>query len=473
MIQALLFPKRIYWSYINVTKETTAALSPSSELHQLFAFGVDKNSPQTIYAKVNVLTPKFYIKSAIKTTLDMNTRTMAINLHQLIHDSVKNYAPQAERIYGPKTILRGTRFDANNLFIDTKCSFVSNDINGIDIMHLNRTLFRGGNLTGSKVFNYLHVDEFKIKGSVNGIYPKDIITINSKIFEANFEKLDVKELHTYSVNRYSFKYFLENRIRKHGKEQIVTTPFMIKSAHFEEDTVIPYINDVPLDACVFKKSDQLQDIQHHVIVNGKVNFIGPVHIAAVNGEDFRRHLDDSVSRHQPFACNKLTLNDVELKNGLKITGIINNREIKELLESDAHSPKLTDLMSLISNIQKQENVIDSQRSLKESKPRMMYLDTDDNINSEYKLLRSQDEKNETICSGSEIDFAPHARGFVVTKRTNLIFEMKSVKAEVVMPCSINKLEVRWSYNQVEIFNQTFAEYSKGKIFFIILKLKLL
>lgn len=464
LIQSVLFPKRFNWDYINVTKETSALLSPSSQLYQLFAFGVDKHSPQDIFGKVNVVnTPNFYMKTVLKPTMDMNTRTMAINLHQLIEDSVKNYAAHPEKIYGSKTILRGNRVDANNLKIDAKCSFFSNDINGVNIMQLNRTFYRGGNLTGSKQFDYLHVDEFKVKnGRINGISPRQIITTSSKLERAYFEKLEVKELYTYSVNGYSFQYFLENRLRRFGNEQFVTSPIVMKSAHFEVDSFIPYINDVHIESCVFKKSDQSQSIDPHVIVAGKVTFIGPANIGTVNGEDFRRHLDDSISRHHSFSCNKLSLKDVELRNGLNITGIINNRDIKELLESDAHSPKLVDLMSLISNIQKQETIIDSRRRRKDSKKRMMYLDTDDNINSQYRMLKSQDDSDETICSGSEIDFEPHARGLVVSRRSNLIFEMPSMKAEVTLPCSQSKLEVRWKYEkELGNFNQTFADYSEG------------
>lgn len=462
MIQSILFPKRVHWSYINATKETMAVLSPSSELYQLFSFGVDKHTPQDIFSRVHIVNGNLYIKSAVKELLHMNTRLMDIDLYKLIYDSVQNYAPHAAIIKGPMRIPVGNRIDANNLFIDKRSSFICEDINGINIKNLNNTFFRGGNLTGIKQFNYIHVDEFTVKGRINGIYARNLITIHSKLLEANFQKLEVKELYTYSINQHSFQYFLENRLRKYGKEQFFSGMLQIGAIHFDNNMFVPYINDVPIDACIYRKSYGVQDMRPHLIVNGKITFIGPVNIVNLNGVDFRRQLDDSVSRHQDFSCEKITLNDVELKNGLKISGIINNRDISELLESGAHSPKLVDLMALIANIQKQDSVIESRKGSKYTRLRMMYLDTDDHINTQYKMLRSHEDSDESNCSSSDIDFEPHAKGFLVSKRNNLMFEMSSIKAEVVLPCSFYKLEVKWKYANGDQFNQTFGDYSKGK-----------
>lgn len=196
LIQSVKFPKRSNWNYLDVEKETFAVLDDFSPLQQLFAFGVDKFSPKDILGNVNLNTPKFYMKTVIKSNMDIITRTTNVNLNQLIQDSVKNYQRHPELIFGKKTILLGSRLDAANLFIDKKCSFYSTFVNGINITELNHSFFRGSTpeslLYAKKSFDKLFVDEFVIQGElVNGIYLNEIVTSHSKLASISFANLVV------------------------------------------------------------------------------------------------------------------------------------------------------------------------------------------------------------------------------------------------------------------------------------------
>lgn len=224
----------------------------------------------------------------------------------------------------------------------------------------------------------------------------------------------------------------------------------MKSAHFDDDAIISLINDVDLNSCVFSVSDQLQDFVPHLIIAGKATFIGPVTISSINDEDFRGFIDNTVSRHKDFSASSLHLHEVELKNGLKISRIINDREIEELLDSGIHSPKLQDLMALISNVKKQEMTVDARKL---SSSRMMYLDTDNDIRIQYKMVGSSIE--ESCESTDEIDFEAHGRGFLVSRRRNVSFELPSIKVEISQICNESRTELRWNYANEEVkFDQS-------------------
>lgn len=269
-------------------------------------------------------------------------------------------------------------------------------------------------------------------------------------------------------------FFLEFRLKKVSEfEQIVNTTLAIKSIHFDDDVIIPLINDVEIDSCVYSVSDQHQEINPNVIINGKVTFIGPVHISSINDQDFRTNVDNSISRNQGFSTRLLRLQQVELKNGLKISHLINNREIQELLNSGAHSPKLQDLMELISNVKRQEMTVDARSLAKSPKARMLYLDTDRDVDVRYKLMRNEERSSEESC-GDGIDLIPHPRGLIISQRNNLTFDLTSTQIQAIKLCNDDKLVLKWHVNE-QHYNQTInvndatiniMETLNGRIFMI-------
>lgn len=196
LIQSVKFPKRSNWNYVDVENETFAVLDEFSPLNQLLAFAVDKFSPKDIFGNVVIDTPKFYMKNVLKSSMEISTRTTVVNLNQLFQDSVKNYQPHPEVIFGKKTISVGNRFDAGNLSIDKKCSFYSTLVNGINITELNQSFYRGStpesHLYAKKSFGKIYADEFVIEGDfVNGIKIKEIVTSHSKLAAISFANLVV------------------------------------------------------------------------------------------------------------------------------------------------------------------------------------------------------------------------------------------------------------------------------------------
>lgn len=292
-------------------------------------------------------------------------------------------------------------------------------------MDLNKTICRRGeSLNSHKRFANLEVDELYMQsGLLNGVALPSIFQItqdNVRLPELNFDYLEVNNLRTFSFNTYSLLMFLETRLRKFGlKSQSIKSYLTINSVQFDNDTIIMAINNVMLDDAVYLKSDQLQIIDGHKIVTGSVKIKGPAHIGIINNVDIVDFHRNTVDIYQDYRSNvPLKLSQVELKNGMHITKNINDRNIDELLSSNAHSPKLNDLMTLIANVTKQIIDIDHEKLSKRKKKRMLYIDVDENIDFQFKTPRSNGDGNE--CSvRNEIDFKPYSKGVIITQRSDL------------------------------------------------------
>ncbi|XP_070500855.1 uncharacterized protein fs(1)M3 [Chironomus tepperi] len=468
MLRIIKFPQRRSWNSITTLKGSDILFGTDTYLDTLINDGVVKSAPQEILEQVEIENP-FYMRNVKKRDYFITTRTKTIDIKFLNEDSVKDNSPN-EIIRGRKTVINGYRFDANNLIIGHQCNFYSTYINNVNVMELNKTICRRGeSLNSHKRFANLEVDELYMQsGLLNGVALPSIFQIthdNIRLPELNFDYLEVNNLKTFSFNTYSLLLFLESRLRKYGsKSQSIKSYLTINSVQFDNDTSIMAINNVNLDDAVYLKSDQLQIIDGHKIVTGSVIIKGPAHIGTINNVDIVEFHRNTVDIYQDYRSNvPLKLSQVELKNGMHITKNINDRNIDELLSSNAHSPKLNDLMTLIANVTKQITDIDHEKSSKRKKKRMLYIDVDENIDFQFKTPRSNDGNECSV--RNEIDFKPYSKGVIITQRSELEMsvDLPSVKFKLNpnFECdgsdvSSRKLDLWWNYpNDKERSENTF------------------
>ncbi|CAH1722500.1 unnamed protein product [Chironomus riparius] len=468
MLKIIQFPPRKNWNSITALKGSDILFGTDTYLDRLISDGVVKSVPQEILAQVEIES-KFYMRNVMKRDYFINTRTSVIDIKYLNEDSVKDNSSN-EIIRGRKTVARGYRFDANNMIIGHQCNFYSTYINNVNVMELNKTICRRSeSLNSHKRFANLEVDELYMQsGLLNGVALLSIFQIthdNIRLPEINFQYLEVDNLKTFSFNTYSLLLFLETRLRKYGsKSQSIRSYLTINSVQFDNDTSIMAINNVNLDDAVYLQSDQLQIIDGHKIVTGSVKIIGPAHIGTINNIDIVEFHRNTVDIYQDYRSNvPLKLSQVELKNGMHITKNINDRNIDELLSSNAHSPKLNDLMTLIANVTKQITAIDHEKSSKRKRKRMLYIDVDENIDFQFKTPRSNDGNECSI--RNEIDFKPYSKGVIITQKSDLEMsvDLPSVKFKLnpnfdcdESDVNSRKIDLWWNYpNDKERAENTF------------------
>lgn len=460
MIKIAHFPERTQWNSITAIKGNELLIGTATYLDQLMINGVLKSVRQEIFADVT-FQKTFYMEHVKKQDYFIGTRTDTVDMKALDDDSVKQNSPKPEVILGRKIINPGFRFDAVNLIIGPQCNFYSTFINNVNIIELNRTIYRNGDyLNAPKHFDNLVVEDLYVQdGILGGIPLNSIVTIyqdNVRLDNIKFESLEVGNLTTYMFNSYSLLHFLKGRMRKHGVDnQVVTTFLTFNSLNLETDADLSTINSINVNNAVYLKSDQLQVIEGRKIITGSLILKGPVQIGTVNGVDLMEFNKNTVSINQNYLSDvPLKLFKVQLKNGMYVMKTINGKGIDDLLSSNAHSPKLNDLMTLIANVTKQILEIDHQKSIKSKRQqRMLYIDVDDEISVSYKEPRST-EANDCPNRVRDLSFRPKPKGVIMTLDEDEVMtvDLPNVKFKLDpnFECYNNEvsskvLDINWSY----------------------------
>ncbi|KAG5681770.1 hypothetical protein PVAND_011178 [Polypedilum vanderplanki] len=467
MIRFIKFPKRTNWNHITAKQGSNIIFGDETHLDYLMKYTVKKNADlQTIFGNVAIVnTRDFYMKNVAKHDGLIFTRNAPFNITVLNIDSVKNNS-HSEVITGKATISPDFRFDANNLIIDKRCNFYSNYINEINVLSLNRTIHRNESFFNSeKHFENLYVNELYIEnGLINGIIPSNIVYASNTAQQLpilNLKSLEVINMEISSLNSYSFEYLLENRLKKYSETvQDVQNIITFNSIHFLNDTSMTSINNVLIDDAVFTSSDQFQNQQHimgHKIINGKLILKGPAIIGSLNGVDIKDFFKSTVNLQSNYRSDvPLQLPAIELKGGMQVNQNINGRNIEELLSSDAHMPKLADLVSLIRDVDYKISLIDENYSKKRENRRMLYVDIDNDVEFKYKPSIAQNKEDDEInCEKqNELEFNPKLKEVTISKRSEseMRVELRSVKIRLTpnIICKADAVgsknfEVYWNY----------------------------
>lgn len=459
IMRTIQHPKRTNWATVTANN-VESSVQKSTPLGRIISSAVYKTGPlQVITGKTQIDTANLYVKKLFKSDGIVISSLSAVNVHELFSDSVKNQSDKIQVISGITQFLSPMYVD--DLKIGANAYFDSTVMNNINLLDFNRTIARPKDVISSeKSFAYLHAEEIELLGKINGV-PLDsiVFVINNEVTlpSLSFNSLELINLETFMFFDYSFGHFLENRMRKHGEPiQEVNGFVTIQSLDIHKDSRMSSINSVPIDELVFQQSDQLQDIQGHVIVIGNITLKGPCNFGTINDVDFADFVRNSVLRFHNHIVNVLQLPAVELMRGLVTNHSINGHRIRELLSSDAHIPKVADLLSLTKHVQSQiSNINELKRSKSARSKRLLYIDYDPEVEISYNGSGRR-------CVDEVVEAAKHNSIVVREKReSEMTVELKSVTITVKpnLQCRQNVVSSRdleiWWINKGDPENNEF------------------
>lgn len=400
MLELAQFPKRVRWEAIAVEKFVEFPLNAVSLLDRIVMSAVRKSGSQTIAGSVLINTEKLYIKQLLQHNGQVIAKGNPVDLHALFFDSVKKESKGLQIVGGLKTFL--SPIYIVDLKVADGAYFHSKEINNVDILNLNRTILRPGDvIRKAKKFTKLHADVIELKGLLNGIAPGAVVRIGHRLPTLHIKNLEVITLKTFTFDDYSFGHFLKNRMRLfYGSEQDVNGLLTFNALNLLNDTVISSINGVSIDDAIFHNSNQWHDIVGHKTVLGNITVIGPATIRNINSVDFEDFLRSSKLRHQNQVFDVLELSSITAKQGLTAKSSINGHHIEDLLHADAHTPKLNDLRSSMSQVEDEINELNlGKRERTAKQHRLLYIDYDPDVQIAYK----GSPKVHNRCSDNVID----------------------------------------------------------------------
>ena len=461
MIEIVQYPKRKKWNTI-AAYGANLPLLKSSYLDRIIQFGVFKSGPQqVITGQVQFNSNKVYMKSLIKPDGIVTAKLNPVNLHFLYSDSVKNETKTTQIIKGIKTFL--TPIYVRDVKIGPSAHFDAKEINDVNIADLNQTMVRLTDvIVKEKKFLRLHVEDVEIRGKINGIAFDSLIFVLNDLVQLpklNINQLELLDLKTFTFYDYAVSYFLQNRMRKfYGPDQEVSSLITFTSLNLLNDTILSSINQVAIDDIVFSKSDQLQEVLGHKSVVGNITLIGPSIIRNINDYDFKDFISNSVVRYKNHMKETMDVSSIDLKKGLVVKHSINGHRIAELLTSDAHIPKLSDLMSLMEQVQnqiKELNAVEKAKNIKAK--RVLYIDYVPDIHISYdgarenikrcsdKIIESAGHNNVIVRDKSDSEMMIDVPSATITVKPNLLCREGEVTSK--------ELSLWWTYK--DCTNQTF------------------
>lgn len=462
ILRSIQYPKRVNWTTITANV-VDASLHSSSNLERLISNAVyKKGAPQIITGKVQLNDGKVFIKKLVKNDGIIIASLNGVNLLELFSDSVKNDSINIQTVSGINQFL--APIYVGELKMEPKAFFESEEINNINVANFNQTIARPSDIISSeKVFAYLHADEIYIVGRINTIPVESIVFVTGNVTlpSLGFDSLEVDFLKTYTFSDFSLLHFLENRMRKYGPNQEVNGYVEIESLDILKDTIMFSINRVPIDELVFLQSDQIQEIVGHVSVLGNITLKGPSIIRTINEIDFVDFIRSSVSRHQYHNIEMLQLPAVELRNGLSTKHFINGHRINELLSSDAHIPKVVDLLSLMELVKSKISNIENIRGSKSSRSkRLLYIDYDPEVQITY-------DGSHRRCADEIVEASNHNSIIVKEKREsemNVDFKSLFITVKPNLKCRQNyvtsrSMEIWWIYKNNQEAPESMRNFS--------------
>lgn len=393
MIELMELPRRKSWSYVTVDHQVDIPLQTSSYLDRLYLFSVLKSgAPQGITANIQVDTTMLHIKQLSKYDGIIVSKSNIIPIQNFFFDSVKNRSDVSQVINGKKSFLAPIYI--RNMHIVGRAYYKSDGINNVNVVNLNRTIVRpASTINAEKIFlRPIYADAIELRHRINTMGVESLIFVHNKEIQLpklTIKKLEVDDLSTYTFNDYSFRHFIENRMKKsYGSLQEVKGMLKFAELELKNETIVTSINNVVIDEAIFEQSNQLQDMIGRKSVVGKITLVGPSLIKNLNGNDFKDFIQNSVISMQNHVAKEMDLVAIDVRKGLVAQHSINGHQIEELLTSNTHFPKLTDLVSLMSHLQHEiRELMDNTRMKAGKSKRLLYIDYDPDIQITYEGQR--------------------------------------------------------------------------------------
>lgn len=448
IISSLLFPAGVNWNEITA-ENVDLVIDKSSVLERILKYAVYRvGPPQLIYADVQTLSPRLFMKHLAKLDYTIMTSNKPVNLHKLFYDSLQN-SKDVQTINGIVTFL--SKIYIKNLRIEpSRQSWLdTNEINGVDIAQLHQAIVRTNDtIFKDKFFKHLHVNYVESNGRFGRVLPQTLIVIANEpkvLAKLNINLLETDHLGAITFNLYSWSHFLQTRMKKNADhDQELSGLLSLNSLRLLSDTVLSSINNIIIDDIVYSESDQLQEIVGHKIVMGNITFQGPSTVENINNYDLANFFKYSISSSQDCIFVRLQLPKVTLNSGIRAKYAINGHHVDDLLTSDTHVPKLRVLTEAMAKIQ---NEITESYSKKIQPKRLLYIDYDQKV----QLSHIGERSNGSQCSESTIE--PRFNQIIVRQHddSEMTVELPSInlKVEPNIYCnpnqlSTNKLNVLWS-----------------------------
>ena len=464
--QMVRYPQCTNLKLLQVAKHTELTSKPPLHLDRMMNYAVYKiGDTQIISGPVRVVSPEVFIKKIWK--LDGNfivSSLNVVNMLELFLDSLKNGSSTCQVINGISSF--SSSIYAKNVFIETGAFFASNQINDVNPMTLNDTIVRKKTIIAKrKNFNYLHVHDIELRGRINEVVPKDLLSTVTATYP--FTKMNITDVETTvlkikTFSDYSYSHFLMSRLHRWGiAGQEANGLVVFNSMNIVGDSLMNLINNVFIDDVVYSKSDQMQDIQGLKIINGNLTLRGPSTVKTINNVDFSDFLKNTFTRDQKRYIDTLQLPSANFKNGISARYQMNSNKIKDLLASDAHVPQVRSMNALFDNI---ENGIEETSTDKRAAPkRLLYVDVNKDPQLSFNVQRSS---NNSGCSADD-EWKTELPGVKISIKPN--FECKRIDRQLEVTWSIKNKSHQKSFIFANVISDVkFVQSKKIEILMVVI-----
>lgn len=318
------------WKSITVHGNAMWLDDPTASITALLSYAMTNNSDQLISGAVDM------IRSITVDQLWCKQPINGIDLRNIYTDGLTST--------GEFQMITGAKQFSNGLIINnviTEHDVQVPIINNVDVVQLNGTLFRLGDqniVSGKKIFAVQPlIGQLWTKQTINGVAANDIVHVNSVILlpPVSFHHRVVIDRNldfTDTVNKFSFDFFLKNRVRKDGRLQEIHNVITFKNLVCNGAVLVPSINGIDPENILVRDSNEMQEIIGEKQIRGNLILAGPAGISTVNRRPltgaFMNSLaldrDENIRRFEVFAR-------VTLAKGMHIEGKFNDVGIQAVL----------------------------------------------------------------------------------------------------------------------------------------------
>lgn len=364
VIERLRNPMPRKWQRIEVTGNIRMP-QPVSKLGELIHHGVNNRQSQSFSGDLF-----FRGRVKIKNLFTHNRTINGIDLRYVLQDTLLDNTQEVQIVTGAVVFEKG--FSAMHLRA-TDMNVVR--INDVDMIDLDKSLWRPGTET---TFPWLHfpkisVDRLKINGTINGVFPHDLNTIDhvgvdSYNIAPNFTVLG--SLTVDSINGMPFDYFIGGTARLKSKKAqhflgFITFENLVIRGNFSK---LRGINGIPISSLLLSKSRQTQDVTG---IQGfkSISFSGPSSITSLNDVPLSEMYKWTVDKRRNQDLTLFNARQVIVNQGLTIHSTLNDIPIQFFTKEPPQLPNIKDMQHRLETILAQD--IDTRKGRKK---RFNYFD---------------------------------------------------------------------------------------------------
>lgn len=373
--------KRTNWPSITVHGNVLwSDDDPTASITSLLLYAMRNNSDQVIsgavHARGSMTVDQLWCKQPIN----------GIDLRNIYTDALTTTG-QFQMITGAKQFSNGLSIENVITEHDVQVPIINN----VDIVQLNGTIFRLGDrniMSGKKTFVVDPlIGQLWTKYTINGVSPNDIVHVNSIILLPPVSFHQRVTIHnnlefTDSCNKFSFDFFLKNRVRIAGQLQEIHNVITFKNLVCNGTVLVPSINDIAPANIVVRDSNEMQEIIGEKRIRGNLKLAGPAAISVVNRRTLTAAYMNSLALDRIESVRRLeAFARVTLGNGIHIVSNFNDVGIQAVLSWNPPTEAAVLLMSgRTKTMASEAKALHSRTSSSTAKRRVvMYLDFEPSI----------------------------------------------------------------------------------------------